>query len=337
MKTPRSLAARGAIAGILAGTALVLWFLLIDLAEGEGLRTPRFLASVLSGATNLQFGGGAIVVYTLVHYAVFIVIGVFTAYVCKWMEIEPHTMFGFVLGFLMFDVLFYGSIAATGVDVVNQLRWPVVLTGNVLAGLVLFGTLARMAGLPVLGLREVLQQHRTIREGLITGLIGAVLVAVWFLIADLMSGRPPFFTPAALGSALLRGATSTEAVDLSVSTVLGYTVVHLAAFVLTGLVAAAIFSAAENVAEAFLLGGVLLFVTFEVFSIGLLAIVSQWLLDTLNWWNIAIANLVAAASMGAYLVHSHRRLIEDVATHNVEEELADERALDHEPHPHGER
>jgi len=337
MKTPRSLAARGAIAGILAATALVLWFFITDSITGEPLRTPRFLAGVLGGAANVDFGGGAIAIYTIVHYVVFIVIGILTAYVADWMDIVPSTILGFVLGFLLFDVLFYGSVAITGVDVVNRLGWPVVLAGNVIAGLVLFGSLARLSGLPVFRFGEMLQEHRTIREGLITGLIGAVLVAAWFLIADVAAGRPVFFTPAALGSALLRGATSVEAVEISLVTVLGYTVVHVAAFILTGLVAAMIFSAAENIAEAFLLGGVLLFVTFEVFSIGILAIVSQWLLDTLNWWNIAIANLVAAASMGAYLVRSHRTLMRDLGTHNVEEELADERSLDHEPHPHGQR
>lgn len=337
MNSPRSLAARGAIAGVLAATALALWFFIIDSIAGEPLRTPRFLAGVLGGVTNVELGGGAIVIYTIVHYAVFILIGVLTAYVADWMDIVPSTILGFVLGFLMFDVLFYGSVALTGVDVVNRLGWPVVLAGNVLAGLVLFGTLARLSGLPILRFGEMLREHHTIREGLITGLIGAVLVAVWFLIADLVASRPAFFTPAALGSALLRGATSVEAVDISLTTVLGYTIVHVAAFVLTGLVAAMIFSAAENIAEAFLLGGVLLFVTFEVFSIGILAIVSQWLLDTLNWWNIAIANLVAAASMGAYLVRSHRALMRGLGTHDVEEDLADERSLDREPHPHGQQ
>jgi len=337
MNSPRSLAARGAIAGVLSATALVLWFFIVDSIAGEPLQTPRFLSGVLGGVTSIDLGGGGVVIYTIVHYAVFIVIGIVTAYVADWMDVVPSTLLGFVLGFLLFDIMFYGSVAVTGVDVVNRLGWPVVLAGNVIAGLVLFGALARMSGLPILRFGELLREHRTIREGLITGLIGAVLVAVWFLVADLLAGRPAFFTPAALGSAVLHGATAVESVQITFATVLGYTVIHVAAFVLTGLVAAMIFAAAENIAEAFLLGGVLLFVTFEVFSIGILAILSNWLLETLNWWNIAVANLVAAASMGAYLVRSHRTLMRDLGTHNVEEELADERALDHEPHPSGQR
>lgn len=123
MNSPRSLAARGAIAGVLAATALVLWFFLVDAIAGVPLRTPRFLADVLGGATNVEFDGG-IAIYTVVHYAVFIVIGIVTAYVADWMDIVPSTILGFVLGFLLFDLLFYGSVAATGVDVVNRLGCP---------------------------------------------------------------------------------------------------------------------------------------------------------------------------------------------------------------------
>ena len=41
---------------------------------------------------------------------------------------------------------------------------------------------------------------RYLREGVIAGLIGAAVVAVWFLIYDAASGRP-FRTPALLGAA----------------------------------------------------------------------------------------------------------------------------------------
>jgi hypothetical protein len=45
-------------------------------------------------------------------------------------------------------------------------------------------------------------EHRTLREGFIAGLIGATSVAVWFLIVDLIAGRP-LFTPSVLGEALM--------------------------------------------------------------------------------------------------------------------------------------
>src|SRR5207237_708962 len=45
-----------------------------------------------------------------------------------------------------------------------------------------------------------MQVSRILREGFIAGLIGAGAVALWFLIVDVIAGRP-FFTPAMLGSA----------------------------------------------------------------------------------------------------------------------------------------
>ena len=42
-----------------------------------------------------------------------------------------------------------------------------------------------------------------------------------------------------------------------------------------------------------LLGLVLLFVTFEVLFFGLIAIMASWLLDSLKWWTILVANLIA--------------------------------------------
>jgi hypothetical protein len=46
-------------------------------------------------------------------------------------------------------------------------------------------------------------RFRYLRDGLIAGLIGAALVAVWFLIYDAAIGQP-FRTPALLGAARSR-------------------------------------------------------------------------------------------------------------------------------------
>jgi hypothetical protein len=46
------------------------------------------------------------------------------------------------------------------------------------------------------------QHHDLFREGLITGMVGAAAVAVWFLITDLIQGRP-LSTPSILGQVIL--------------------------------------------------------------------------------------------------------------------------------------
>jgi hypothetical protein len=42
-------------------------------------------------------------------------------------------------------------------------------------------------------------EHSTIREGAVTGVIGAVIVALWYLIVD-TAGREPLRTPNVLAS-----------------------------------------------------------------------------------------------------------------------------------------
>ena len=320
MKTPSSAVGRGALAGALAATAIAVWFLVVDMAQGQAFRTPSFLAQVMLGMDG-SLGFAGIAVYTVLHFAAFIIVGIVAAWVAERLDAVPSTLLGIVLGFLLFDLVFYGSVLFTGVDVVDVLGWPVVLIGNVIAGMVLFATLTALGGVTPLDWRRTLAEHETIREGLITGLLGAGLVALWFMAVDLVSGRA-FFTPAALGSAVLLGATDVASVQITPLTVLGYTFIHFVAFLITGLVAAAFFAAAEEASEALLLGGVLLFFVFEVFSIGLLAIVSQWLIAALSWWSIVVANLIAAVGMGVYLAYKHPKLMYDLSHHELEEELA---------------
>ena len=66
--------------------------------------------------------------------------------------------------------------------------------------------------------------QRIVREGFIAGLIGATLVATWFLLVDLVAGRP-FFTPAMLGDALFWGVR--DPAGVSQVTVRGETLAEL--------------------------------------------------------------------------------------------------------------
>jgi hypothetical protein len=243
----------------------------------------------------------------------------------------PGALLGVALGFLLFDLMFYGSLLVTGRTVVPQLGWLPVLTGSLVAGLVLFGVLRAMADTRPVSWAELLAQHQTLREGIITGLIGATAVAVWFLVIDLIAGRL-LFTPAALGSALFLGARGIAEVEISLGVVLGYTLVHVAAFILVGCLAALVVAKAEQESEVLLLGAILLFVTFEAFFVGLLAIVSNWLVAELAVWSIATANVIAAITMGVYLYLKHPALMHDLQHRDLEEDLAGER--DVEPHTH---
>src|SRR6059058_5833825 len=76
-----------------------------------------------------------------------------------------------------------------------------------------------------------MQLTRILREGFIAGLIGAGAVALWFLIVDTIAGRP-FFTPAMLGSAVFWGVHDPALVVIEYSRIIGYTMIHVSAFII---------------------------------------------------------------------------------------------------------
>lgn len=306
MRSVHGVIARGAVAGIFAAAAFALWFLAIDLIRAEAFHTPLFLAQAFMGR-RLEAPGGLLVIgYTIVHFSIFALIGIAIAWALERTGTQAHLLLGTIVGFLLFDIVFYASVIIAGTNIVNELGWPEVLLANVLAGLVLISYLHFTSELAEQNLRDVLRRHQIIREGLISGLIGAGSVALWFFIFDVFQDRP-FFTPAALGSALFLGARGADQVEVTGAIVIGYTILHLTAFLFVGIIAAALLRAAERHPPV-LLGIVLLFVTFEVFFFGLIVIVASWLLDALAEWTILVANLVAAVGMGIYLVHRHPTL-----------------------------
>ena len=145
----------------------------------------------------------------------------------------------------------------------------------------------------------MLTRHRIVRDGLAAGLIGAVCVALWFLLVDAIAGRP-FYTPAILGSATFFGLRDPSTLTVGVQAVVMYTMMHLLLFLFAGLLASASIAEAEKEPNVIWL----LVEFFIVFEVGFYAIVGLFfapLLAALAWANVAAGNLIAAASMGYYL------------------------------------
>jgi hypothetical protein len=151
------------------------------------------------------------------------------------------------------------------------------------------------------------------REGFITGSIGAAIVAGWFLIVDAVVGRP-FFTPAMLGRAFFWGVSDPTAVEISLPAVAGYSMVHVLAFVLIGIVAAVLACQVER-APATLFIVVVFFAVFEFGFYVIVALVAQPILGAMAWWAVAIGNAFAALGMGYFLWHAHPRLRQALSQH----------------------
>jgi putative flippase GtrA len=315
---PRSVIGRGLLAGVIAATTLAAWFFIIDALLAQPFRTPAFLAAALLGLEESAPSAVGVAAYTLVHYAVFCAIGVASAWLLDRSGIRPQFLLGAVAGLLLFDVIFYSGVFVSGIDVVRDVGWPEVAAGSLLAGFALVGTLARTTNEPAVNWREALTEHRIVREALVAGMLGATAVALWFLVLDAAQGRI-FFTPALLGSALFHGVTAPGAVEISVANVAAYTALHIAAFLIVGFIVAALADASER-QPVLLLGVALLFFTFQALFMGLLALMSFWLVDTLQWWAILAANILAAAVMGGYLWREHPALRRELSRELEEEQ-----------------
>lgn len=149
---------------------------------------------------------------------------------------------------------------------------------------------------------------RIYQEGIVAGVIGAATVALWFFVVDLVNGRP-LYTPTLLGTALFHrgGLSSFETLPVSMEMVLMFTWVHGLAFAAVGGIVSRLLATAErNPSLGF--GILLLFVIFEAgFTVAAMLFAAP-ILKALTWPAILVANLLAAAAMGAYFWLRHPTL-----------------------------
>lgn len=146
--------------------------------------------------------------------------------------------------------------------------------------------------------------NRVAREGISAGLIGASAIAVWFAIIDAMRGEllaTPVMLGSSLGSLFLQGDTPGKAAAF-----IGYTLFHFAMFCAIGLLFSWVVNSAEKVPSS-LIGFAGLFVVFEVGWIGWTSVLAEGF-GEITWLQVFIANLIAAAAMGAYMWKQHPTL-----------------------------
>src|SRR5262245_57789037 len=83
------------------------------------------------------------------------------------------------------------------------------------------------------------KKHSILSEATDAGFLGAAAVALWFLVHDSVRGRP-LMTPSVLGQLFLIGNPHPETTSIDFGAMIMYTVVHFLAFLIFGLVIAAL-------------------------------------------------------------------------------------------------
>lgn len=148
--------------------------------------------------------------------------------------------------------------------------------------------------------------HNFLREGLITGFIGATAIAVWFLVVDTVRGHP-FATPIFLGEGVVSVLGKNMMGDTAFTHVLGYTIFHYVAFFVVGIVLTVIVHQAERTPG--ILAGLLVAVVMMTLGFYMIAAAfTHSALGQISWVQIFVANLLASGLMLGYQWRKHPRL-----------------------------
>ena len=146
-------------------------------------------------------------------------------------------------------------------------------------------------------------RHNLAREGAVTGILGALVVAAWFFIIDLIQGHP-LATPSVLGQVFVFGSTTPSHTVIDPWAVVAYTIIHLMVFTVIGMTLTSLFHAAmvSPLARPALL---MSFIVFEFFFFGVTLLYDARTGPLFPGWSVLLANLLSALAMGGYLWRHH--------------------------------
>jgi hypothetical protein len=295
----------GAIAGLLGAGVVALWFMVFDAARGHIFETPVMLAAAIlhgshpDGISAVQL----MLEYSVLHFAAFIVTGIIGANLLEAAENEPTLLVSLLVFLGAFDVFFIGVAMFLGPAVMHEVTWWGIVVANLSASAVmLYYFLSRH---PALARNLLGPWIPILQEGVAAGLIGAVIVAAWFLAYDLAMGEA-FKTPLLLGEAIFNNATAATPQTMG-PLIIAYSVIHFLGFIAFG-VALAILMAATDREPLVALGVLVVFAIFEVFFFGWVTLIDASLLEQLGWWKIIAANALALIGMMAFELRAHRGL-----------------------------
>ncbi len=298
----------GAVAGIVGAVVVALWFLIFDTIRGHPFETPALLAATLLHGTHsgqVHHALGLLTLeYSLIHFGAFIVFGIAGGLLLETCETESSLLFSLAIFFAAFEVFFIAVVLFLGPNVMAELTWWGIIVGNLLA------TTAMLSYFfwrhPALAWNLLGGWIAIAREGVAAGLVGAGVVALWFMAYD-FAAREPFHTPAILGAMVFQNANVADGIKATLPLVLGYTILHFFAFMMFGLALAILLAASEW--EPFMaLGAMLLLAVFEVFFVGFVSLIDQSALEVLGWWKIIAGNILALIAMTTYFLSRHRGL-----------------------------
>lgn len=148
---------------------------------------------------------------------------------------------------------------------------------------------------------------RTIRQGLIVGLIAFASVALFYAAFDVLAARGTLYTVNLLGLAVFEGLRDPSVLQMpiapNVTAIAYYSGLHLVLSLAIGLIVTGLVARAEkdpsqaSLVLAVVVGGF-------VVTIAAVGVISEPIRPVLPWWSIVVANGAASACAGAYLMRA---------------------------------
>lgn len=148
---------------------------------------------------------------------------------------------------------------------------------------------------------------RTIRTGLIVGLIAYAAVALFYSAFDLLAARGSFYTVDLLGKAVFRGLRDPSVLQFPIArdpqAIFLYNGLHLVLSLIIGLIVVGMIVHAERDSSHGLMV-LLALVAGGIATVLLVGYLTEPMRPLLPWWSIVIANVLATVLAGAYLLHT---------------------------------
>lgn len=293
--------------GALGGTAVGLFFLVVDLVDGQPFFTPSLLGSVIFDGVAAQdvttVQPRLVIYFSILHMLVFTALGGAISLLVH--EVELHAKHPIVVLIVFFGILEVALLTVAPLalpGVIEKLGIVRVGIANLLAaGTMVFFFVFEHRAKPWPKLKHTPADLAF--DSFFSGAIGGSAVALYFLVFDLIDGQV-LFTPSLMGSVLFEGASPADVVKVQLDTVTYFGAVHFLSFAVIGAIISVIVHEVELHAKHPFVVLVVLFAILEAIFLVTVPLALPGIIERVGIFRIAGANLLAAGSMALFFVWS---------------------------------
>jgi ABC-type Na+ efflux pump permease subunit len=148
-------------------------------------------------------------------------------------------------------------------------------------------------------------ERRTIRDGIIVGLIGYATVAFLYSAFDVLAARDGLHTVNMLGRVVFRGLRDSSVLlfpaELDPGAIFAYNVLHLILALGIGLLVATLVSFGDRTPERRRAVRIVIAAGFIV-TVAIVGLLTAPMRPVLSWWSIVVANALSAFFAALYLL-----------------------------------